>query len=293
MPEADSHRRRAFTWCAAAYVLALFAAIVTARSFPGSSPLFTAAAADLVATVVVFAFSVAFNNSSFYDPYWSVAPMALALYWTVPSWQATDRWRAGIAAALTVLWAVRLTRNWARGWRGLGHEDWRYVDLRRSQGAGYWPVSFLGVHLMPTVLVFLGCIPLYAALTTPGRPYGALDLAATLVTGGAIWIEAAADTELRRFVRARDRADAIMTTGLWAWSRHPNYFGEVLFWWGIGLFGVSAAPGRPWILAGPLAITALFLFISIPMMERHLVRSRPAYLDVQRRVSRLIPWLPR
>jgi steroid 5-alpha reductase family enzyme len=246
-----------------------------------------------VGTLVVFSFSVAFNNSSFYDPYWSMAPVPLVLLWAVPAWGAADRWRSTVVLALVSVWAVRLTINWARGWRGLDHEDWRYVDLRRSNGRFYWPVSLVGVHLMPTALVFLGCVPLAAAVTAKGRPFGALDLVAAVVTGAAIWIETVADQQLRHFARTHANRGAVLDTGLWAWSRHPNYFGEVLFWWGLGLFGVSATPGRPWILAGPLAITALFLFISIPMMERHLERGHPAYGEVGRRVSRLVPWFPR
>ncbi len=117
-------------------------------------PLYLAGLADLTATIVVFAFSVAFRNSSFYDAYWSVAPPLLLGYW----WLSGDGEfaRVFVVAALVLTWAVRLTGNWARGWNGLDHEDWRYPKIRDATGRLYWPVSFLGIHLVPTVVVFIG-----------------------------------------------------------------------------------------------------------------------------------------
>jgi len=277
--------------CTLAYASALLAAWLVARFLPFGSPLMVAAAADGVATLVVFGWSRACNNSSLYDPYWSLGPVALVFYW-IWAEPTGDGWRKVAVTILILIWAVRLTYNWARRWQGLGHEDWRYVDIRRRTGRWYWPVSLLGIHLMPTVAVFLGCLPVHVAVTAPLRTPRSLDLVATLVTVGAIWIESAADEGLFRFSQTRPPRADLLDTGLWAWSRHPNYFGEVLFWWGLGLFGMTAAPERLTMLLGPVAITCLFLFISVPMMDRHLGASRPGYAARQRRVSRLIPWFP-
>jgi steroid 5-alpha reductase family enzyme len=292
MPDAASSRARGFLVCAVVYASALLAAWLVARLMPLSSPLMVAAAADGVATLVVFAWSRAFDNSSLYDPYWSVAPVALMLYFTWAEPEGDD-WRKAAVPVLVSIWAVRLTYNWARRWRGLRHEDWRYVDIRQRTGRWYWPVSLLGIHLMPTAAVFLGCLPAHAAVTVPLRNPGPLDLIATLLTVGGIWIEAVADERLFRFSRERQDRAQHLETGLWAWSRHPNYLGEVLFWWGLGLFGMAAAPERWAMLLGPVAITCLFLFISIPMMDRHLGASRPGSAERRRRVSRLIPWFPK
>ena len=139
--------------------------------------------------------------------------------------------------ALVLAWAVRLTWNWARGWQGLGHEDWRYLRLQEQTGRAYWLVSFTGIHLMPTFWVFAGCLSLYPALAAATRPFGVLDAIAALVMAGSIWIEKRADDELRRFRAEGHGPQAILKTGLWAWSRHPNYFGEMGFWWGLWLFG--------------------------------------------------------
>lgn len=144
---------------------------------------------------------------------------------------------------------------------------------------------------MPTVMVYLGCLTLYPALTSP-RPLGPLDALAALVTLGAIAVEIVADEQLLAFREAR-REGEILARGLWAFSRHPNYFGEVSFWWGLYLFALAADPAAWWSGAGALAITTLFLFASIPMLDRRSVERRPEYAEHMKRVSALVPWFPR
>ncbi len=281
---------------AAAYVAAIVvAAIVVAVApevGPAAHPLYTAALADLAATLAVFAVSFFANNSSVYDPYWSVAPLALAPWLAAqPSAAGAPLARRALVIGLVTLWGLRLTYNWARGFSGLAHEDWRYVDLRRKTGRAYWLVSLFGIHTMPTVMVYLGCLSLYPALTSP-RPLGPLDALAAAVTLGAVTIELLADEQLLAFRKER-REGEILARGLWAFSRHPNYFGEVSFWWGLFLFAVAADPGAWWCGVGAAAITALFVVVSIPLLDRRSVERRPAYADHMKRVSALVPWFPR
>lgn len=282
---------RAFLLVAGAYLAGLGAAIAVASALPHVHPLLTVLAADLAATLVVFAFSRAFDNSSFYDPYWSVAPLVIAPYLVLRSeagWTA----RAILVVAAVAFWGARLTWNWASGWQGLGHEDWRYADMR-SKGRAYWPISFVGFHFMPTLMVFLGCFGLYPALVAPARPLGLLDLLAAAVAVGAVVIEAVADAQLHRFC-AEKKPGEILSRGLWRLSRHPNYFGEVLFWWGVWLLGVAAAPGEAlWTFAGPVAMTGLFVFISVPLLDKRSLERRPGYAEHMKRVSALVPWFPR
>ncbi len=273
--------RKAVSLVCLAYAIAAIVAVAEgfAVEVHGYPPLATALAADVAATIAVFAFSFIFKNSSFYDPYWSVAPPAIALYFGLrPTSEAVDGLRVILVFALVLAWAVRLTHNWARGWQGLGHEDWRYIRLQEQSGRAYWLVSFFGIHLMPTLWVFLGCLSLYPALALGTRPFGALDALAALVTAGSIWIEKRADDELREFRRAGHGPHAILKTGLWAWSRHPNYFGEMGFWWGLWLFGLSADPSWGWwTLVGPVSITLMFRFVSLPMVETRMLERRPDY----------------
>lgn len=276
-----------------AYVIAHVVAQAVIQATAGWHPMASVALADVAATIAVFVFSRAFDNSSFYDAYWSVAPASIAIWLALGPGSANGlTLRQGVVLFLVLLYAVRLTFNWARGWGGLKHEDWRYVDLRKKTGKLYWVVSLLGLHLMPTVMVFLALIPLHGALVTNPVGFGALDVAAAVVTLGAIVIEGLADEQLRAF-RMKKREDGeICTVGLWGWSRHPNYFGEISFWAGLWLFGVAA--GAPWWAAiGVVAMIGLFAGASIPMAEKRSLTRRPHYAEHQRRVSMLIPWLPK
>lgn len=275
-----------------AYVAAVAAGWASLRFLHVGSPLLDSLVADCVATGVVFGFSLAFSNSSFYDAYWSVAPPFLALYFAAVREPDANTLRGVVASALMLAWAIRLTYNWTRGWTGLDHEDFRYVDLKAKTGPFYWLVSFLGIHLFPTFQVFAGCVGLYFAIVAGGHPFGLLDVVATIVTAGAIAIETTADEQLRAFATSPDRIPgSVMDRGLWAYSRHPNYFGEMSFWWGLALFGLAAAPDQ-WklILIGPTAITVMFVFVSIPMMETRQLARKPSYAEQIRTTSRLVPW---
>ncbi len=220
--------------------------------------------------------------------------MPIALYWLLqPRSDGFSSPRHVLIFALVCIWALRLTGNWVLQWRGMEHEDWRYRDIQRQTGAWYWPVSFLGIHLMPTILVFLGSLALWPTLSDRNSGLNWLDILAILVTLGAVLIEGIADFQMRRFRRAPDYAERIVPPGLWSVSRHPNYFGEVLFWWGLYLFVPLAYPGFWWVIIGPLAILLLFLGTSVPLMERHLRSWHPSYVEYQRRVSAFFPWFRR
>ena len=276
-----------------AYVIAHVAASAVVQAMAGSNPLVVIASADTAATITVFVFSRSFNNTSVYDPYWSIAPASIA-FWLVfgPGSASALTLRQGVVLALVSFYALRLTWNWVRGWPGLQHEDWRYADFRQKTGKLYWLVSFSALHFFPTVMVFLGILPLHAALVTNPSGFGPLDAVAAVVTLGAIVIETVADEQLRTF-RAHKREDgAICDVGLWGWSRHPNYFGEISFWGGLLLFGIAA--GAPWwSAAGLVAMVALFVGASIPMAEKRSLARRPHYAEHQRRISMLIPWFPK
>lgn len=283
---------RALLFVVAAYAGALGVAWTVALALPQLHPLYRILAADLAATAVVFAFSVAFDNSSFYDPYWSVAPLVIApfLVGVGTGWQGE---RELLVTGLVWLWGLRLTWNWLQGWQGLRHEDWRYADFRARGKPVYWAVSLTGFHLMPTLMVFLGCFGLYPALVEPTQPLGWLDLVAVVVTFGAVLIETVADLQLHEFAKVKQPGE-IMARGLWAFSRHPNYFGEVAFWWGVWLLGVAANPTMAlWTLAGPVAMTFLFLVVSIPLIDKRSKARRPGYAEHIQRVSRLVPWFPK
>jgi steroid 5-alpha reductase family enzyme len=296
MPSASSAptaRAHALLWVAVAYLVALVVALLAGLAVADRHPVWVAGIADVAATLAIFAFSFAFSNSSFYDAYWSVAPVPIAVYWALaadPAGGGAVPERQALALAVLGLWAVRLTANWVRGWEGLGHEDWRYVDLRASSGRLYWPVSLLGLHAFPTAIVFLGLLPLWPALAAGGRPLGWIDGLACAVGLAGVALELVADEQLRAFRRSRPPPEAICERGLWAWSRHPNYLGEILFWVSLALFGQAAGGLAWWTWLGVVAMVAMFRLASIPMKEARMLARRPGYAERQRRVSLLLPW---
>lgn len=249
--------------------------------------------ADLLATLVVFAFSRAYRNSSFYDAYWSVIPPLLLFYWWSQAGPGVDDLRAVLVATVVVLWAVRLTGNWVYAFPGLHHEDWRYPMFRDRAGKWEFAADLVAIHVIPTLQVFLGMVPVYVAVTRPGDGIAWLAVVAFVIGVAAVTLELVADVQMHRFARVRKPGEA-MDRGLWSWSRHPNYFGEFGFWFALGLFGVAAAPTDAWwLMAGAAVMLALFLGASIPMMEERSLQRRPEYQQVIDRVSKFVPRPPK
>lgn len=238
-------------------------------------------------------FSRVYRNSSFYDAYWSVIPPLLMFYWWSKAGPGVDQLRCWLVAALIVVWAVRLTANWVYGFPGLHHEDWRYPMFKQRAGRWEFVVDLVAIHLIPTLQVFAGMLPVYIAVTHPGAGIRWLTIVAFAVGLAAVSLELVADVQMHRFVRQAD-AGAAMDRGLWSWSRHPNYFGEFGFWFSLALFGVAAAPSDAWwLFLGAVAMLAMFLGASIPMMETRSLQRRPQYQQVIDRVSRFVPRPPR
>ena len=233
-------------------------------------------------------------RSSLYDPFWSVAPPVLLSAWLLSdNPQAIGYLPVAALFVLILVWSLRLTWNWARGWRGLAHQDWRYSDLKQGHPRLWFLINLAGIHLMPTLLVFGGLLAPYHAIRGDSGsrmiswPFFAAGL---LACAGAIAVQALSDQQLLLFRRSSHASDAILNTGLWKYSRHPNYFGEILFWWGVWMISHGIGNVPVWSLAGPVAITLLFFFVSVPLMERHLVVSRPSYADYAKSTSMLVPW---
>ena len=286
-----------------AYVVTLGVGWITLLAL-GQSPIWDMFWADIAATVAIFIFSRLYKNSSFYDAYWSVIPPLIALYWALEATAieataieatavAVDGTRAWLVIVLVWLWGIRLTVNWATYWPGLEHEDWRYGPIKTNAGKWNALADFAAIHLFPTVIVFVACLPIYAAVAMDARPLNWLDYVAAAVTALAIIIELLSDIQLHRFLAHRKEGE-IMKTGLWAYSRHPNYFGEWLFWAGLALFGIAAVPSAWWwVLPGAIAMLVMFLVASIPMIDKRSVERRPEYEAHMARVSGFVPWFPK
>jgi steroid 5-alpha reductase family enzyme len=250
--------------------------------------------ADLAATIIIYIISSLFKNTSFYDPYWSVAPLVITLFYLVfPQASNYGSLRSIIVSILIFIWSVRLTYNWLRQWQGLKHEDWRYVSYRNKMGRSFWLINLVGLQLMPTILVYLGSISLYPILYLRTVNFWYLDILAIFITVIAIVIETIADQQLNRFTQNRESNQEYIKTGLWRYSRHPNYFGEILFWWGLYIFAIATNISFYWAIIGPISITILFNVVSIPLMEKRNLERKQNYHIYKEKVSRLIPWFPK
>jgi len=271
------------------YVLAIFSAFLSSRFFSHFHPLIMIAAGDFTATLVVFIFSMALNNSSAYDPYWSVKPFVIAIAYFFIFNQESLNLRQWLVMAGIFLYGLRLTSNFYRDWPGFSHEDWRYVGFRKQFGKTYWLISFLAIHLFPTIMVYLGCMAMFPVFSSGGNPLSGWDIFAAIVLFGSVLYAFIADEQLRRFRNKQENKGKIITSGLWNHSRHPNYFGEISTWWGLAMFAVAAGCQYWWTLGGPVAITLMFLFASIPMIEKRHLEKRLDYLDYKSRTPVLLP----
>ncbi len=281
-----------FLICIFAYVIALGLAIGVGYGLRNYlHPIAIAFIVDILATLFIFFLSSYFKNTSLYDPYWSVAPIPIFIYWLINSGSISNlATRQIIVLVIVVFWGIRLTLNWARGWQGLNHEDWRYTKFRNEKPKIFWFINLTGLQLMPTILVFLGCLSLYPVTLSTDPTMGVLEALGISITVIGILMETISDEQLKKFKKTKEKGE-LMTKGLWRISRHPNYFGQIIFWWGLYFFALSIN-GEYWcMIVGPIAMTILFIVISIPMMEKRLVEKYPEFLEYKKRVSMLIPWI--
>ena len=283
-------RGGSFALVAVAYLTALVGAGLVAEVVGGGSPVLALGLGYLTAALVIFVWSTAVDNGSMFDAWWSVLPPCAAVWLAIHHHAGVSGLRTVLVLVVVWVWGVRLTTNWARDWPGLHHEDWRYLDLY-DKGPKV-VVSLVSVHLFPCLVVFLGSLPLVAALVEGTRGLGVLDVVAVVVGLGAAALEFVADEQMRRFRRTKVPGQ-VMDQGLWAWSRHPNYFGELCFWLALWAFALAATPGWWWTVVGPLAMLGMFCAASIPMLDQRSRDRRPEFAAYAARTSALVPWPPK
>jgi steroid 5-alpha reductase family enzyme len=202
--------------------------------------------------------------------------------------------RVTAALFLVNLWAVRLAVHIfaRRASPDLEGEDRRYAAMRRQYGPRWWWWSLVQVFLLQAILIWFIAAPLVAAMLSGRGTMALLDYLGIGIAAIALFTEALADFQLTRFRADPANRGKVMDRGLWRWSRHPNYFGEAMMWWGFFLIGFSASQAW-WLILSPLVVTFLLLQAGIPLMEGGIENRRPAYADYKRRVSAFLPWPPR
>ncbi|MCK5304058.1 MAG: DUF1295 domain-containing protein, partial [Candidatus Heimdallarchaeota archaeon] len=129
----------------------------------------------------------------------------------------------------------------------------------------------------------------YYSIISTSTSFSVYDIIGIIIVLGAIIVETVADEQLRNFLKTKQKGE-LMTKGIWSVTRHPNYFGEVSFWWGMFFFAISSGVSTLWVVVGPISMIILFLIVSIPLMENRLMKKYPSYIDYKSRVSSFIPW---
>ncbi|MBR3945652.1 MAG: DUF1295 domain-containing protein, partial [Bacteroidales bacterium] len=224
-----------------------------------------------------------YENVSVYDPYWSVFPPVAFLLWCF----FTNTWSLPVILILVAswYWGIRLTRNWVITFHGIAHEDWRYTKYRESQHpVVFHLINFFGLNMVPTLVVFAAMLPglmLYETAETAN----VITWIGLVVCLASATIQLIADKQIHDFRDAHP--GQYCTVGLWKHGRHPNYFGEVQFWWGIWIMYASLN-GFNWFILCPIAMTALFLGISIPLMEKRQLQNKPGYAEYRKKTRILI-----
>ena len=270
----------------AMYVVAFTAGAILFFTLAGD-PVLRALAADVLMTIIIWIFALGFRNSSVYDPYWSVVPPFL-LFLAILDAPVLSLAGVAILIALSV-WAVRLTWNWAKGWTDFSDQDWRYTMIRDKMPRLWILSNLFGIMMFPTLIVFAqlaGSIRFIAA----GGGIDVFTITACAIILGAAFLQYVADRQMADFRVRHAGKKACIEEGLWKLSRHPNYFGEIMIWWGLYIAHFGQVRQIDLFILAPLLMTAMFLFISIPMMENKILSTRPGYAGYRKRVSVLVPF---
>jgi steroid 5-alpha reductase family enzyme len=242
--------------------------------------------------LVLWLVSLRLRNASIVDVWWGpgFALIALVSFVLAPDGPLP---RHLLVLILTTIWGLRLgihllVRNAGRG------EDFRYAAMRKHWGDRFPLKSLTTVFLLQAVLMWVVSLPVQVAIhgQTPAT-LGACDLLGVLVFAIGLFFEAVGDAQLARFKADPANAGRVMDRGLWRYTRHPNYFGDAVAWWGLWLIAL-AVPGGFWSIVGPITMTVLLTRVSgVPMLERTIGRRRPGYDAYVRRTSAFVPRPPR
>jgi len=237
---------------------------------------------------VTWVVSIFRRDVSIVDSLWSLMFLAAGVVYLAAAAGMTGR--ALLMFALLALWSLRLAayitwRNWGEG------EDYRYRAIRQRNDPGFAFKSFYLVFGLQAVIAWIISLPLLAGMLG-STAFGWLDAVAVAVFLVGFFFEAVGDWQLAAFRRDPGNRGGVLDTGLWRYTRHPNYFGNACIWWSFFLFALSA--GGWWSVVSPILMTILLLRVSgVALLEKDIANRRPAYRDYIRRTSAFVPWWPK
>ncbi len=239
--------------------------------------------ADVITTTVLFIFSLIFHNASTYDAYWSVKPVVIVICFAIK----TPPTALGVLLIILVsFWGVRLTANWAYTFYGLTYQDWRYTKYEKMSGIFFPVVSFFGIHQIPTLVVYGMTLPAAYAIALHAE-LNAGSLIFLIIAFLGVMVQLITDIQLHRF--RKRKPTTFIRIGLWKYSRHPNYLGEMIMWWSVGFAILCTIPQMWYLLFGALGLTLMFFTISIPLAEGHL-RQKEGFSAYRKQTRLLFPF---
>jgi len=238
---------------------------------------------------LLWLFSLLIRNASIVDIFWGIGFVIIAwLDYAISPFMSSTKW---LLLILVTIWGLRLAlhigiRNWGKP------EDFRYAKWREESGPRWWWVSFFKVFLLQGILMWIIAAPIISIRVTDGIP----PLSPLAVLGALVWaygffFEAVGDWQLARFKANRANKDKLMTSGVWKYTRHPNYFGDAAQWWGFYLIALSA--GSWWTIFSPAIMTYLLVRVSGVAMLEKTMKGKPGYKEYARKTSAFIPWPPK
>ncbi|MDF3301324.1 DUF1295 domain-containing protein [Streptomyces tropicalis] len=250
-----------------------------------------AAAAALAVLLVTFAVAVRKGVHRVVDTAWGIAFAAVALVTYTASAGHGDSGRRILVTVLTAVWGLRLAAHIAR--RGRGHgEDPRYEAMLAKAPGSRNLYALRMVYLLQGALVWVVSLPVQAAQYVPG-PLTGVAAAGTALWALGLVFEAVGDAQLARFKADPANRGRIMDRGLWAWTRHPNYFGDFCVWWGLFLIACESGAAAAVSVVSPLVMSFLLIRGSgKQLLERHM-EDRPGYAQYVARTSGFLPRPPR
>ncbi|MBA3940573.1 MAG: hypothetical protein C0520_05130 [Sphingopyxis sp.] len=267
----------------------------------GAVPLLAINFAGLIAVILIlWRIAVALRDVSFIDAFWALGMVLLAGGAVLQT--GLEGERAPLLYGLTALWGLRLTGHLFIRWR-LSGEDPRYARIMartmESKGWSWSRTALLTVFLTQAPLLFLTCLPaqlgIWASALDPARAVGFVGWIGVAAAAVGIAFETIGDAQLNRFRADPANRGKVLDTGLWRYTRHPNYFGDALTWWGLWLL---AADTGHWAaiasIVGPVFLTfTLTRWSGKALLERGLHKTRPDYAAYVQRTSGFIPWPPK
>ena len=244
-------------------------------------------AAVMVTTWII---SLIIKNASIVDIVWGAGFAVTS--WVLAATVDGNSGRQLLFAVMVGLWGMRLALYLAK--RNIGHgEDWRYKAMRKKKGKNFGVISLVTVFGLQGVLMWTVSLPVILGNADNSPGVGPIAVMGIMLWLVGLTFEAVGDYQLAKFKKDPSNATKVMDKGLWSLTRHPNYFGDALLWWGIGIVGAETGSGI-FGLVGPLVMTFFLLKVSgVPMLERSLSRRREGYADYVAKTSGFIPRPPK